>query len=288
MIFSSFPVVSYPRALVTSDYKTANANWDTAPLPAPYTLENYNPHGGWDPILGMQANLPNFTYLDRASCVKRYINPLIGEKAPLVIVSLNVTSSANEGYSLLHGAASDWNDGDWTRSSWWICDSYGPDDMRNWKPCTGSLVKRLGLYDEWVLPASDRMQEGIEIEVDYCLAGAVPDTDAKCGLHYGLHMLVAVTVCTFFDSLLILLVFRRSGRKHGTQIITELPARTRSHSNEWAKTMVLMGDAIAEYLQSPGPMPRQFEMRKRTWDNRSRQRWFMAASRTTWAVSISL
>ncbi|KAH7304579.1 hypothetical protein B0I35DRAFT_484411 [Stachybotrys elegans] len=50
-------LVSYSRAVATSDYNTATASWETAPVPALYTLVNYNPLGEWDLINGMQKHL---------------------------------------------------------------------------------------------------------------------------------------------------------------------------------------------------------------------------------------
>lgn len=286
-MFTSFPVVSYPRAFVTSDYATVTTSWETAPLPSPYTLDNYNPSGAWDPILDLQDQLTSFSYLDRASCVDRFISPLSENKSALVIVATNVTSSANEGYSLLHGAASDWGGVTWTRSSWWICDDYGPADLRDWKPCTSTLVDSLGLSENWVLPAVDRVPKPtVQMEVDYCLVGPVRNMDAKCGLHYGSQMFVAVTVCTLLESLLILSLWRQSLLTTKNKATGAIPDLTAVGTDGRNKTMVLMGDAIAEYLRHPGPMPKHVEMEEQLWNARSRVKWFATISKTAWAVTM--
>lgn len=49
VVFASLPVVSYPNAMVTSDWReTSHMSWQAAPLPPPYTLQNYNSSGAWD------------------------------------------------------------------------------------------------------------------------------------------------------------------------------------------------------------------------------------------------
>lgn len=112
LVFASFPVSSYPTALVASNWReSSNNSWRFAPLPPPDTLDNYNLRGDWDCVLDMRAQLPSFTRLDWAACLARFADHWTA-KAPTAVVALNAMSRQhNQGYPLLHGWASYWAGG---------------------------------------------------------------------------------------------------------------------------------------------------------------------------------
>ncbi|TLD05234.1 uncharacterized protein PgNI_09344 [Pyricularia grisea] len=290
VVFTSFPVVSYPVAMVSSDWReTFNMSWGVAPLPYSYTLDNYNPNGDWDRILDMQSRLANFTRLERKACLTQFADYRT-QKAPLAVVALNVTSEYNRGYSLLHGWGSDWASGTWLTASWWICDVYNPANRPDWQPCDERLVDKLKLADEWVYLAFSRVEKAVLMAVDYCLVGPARDMESKCGLHYGSSLFVAVVSATFVESLLVLVLWRQSMPQGGRRkrLIGEVPTpQAPAVKDERGKSMVLMGDAIASYLRYPGQLPRHVEMEVQKWETSSRITWFSTVSPTTWMVSLS-
>ncbi|KAI6433924.1 hypothetical protein MCOR21_002647 [Pyricularia oryzae] len=291
VVFASFPVVSYPFAMITSDWReTSDMSWRVAPLPYPFTLDNYNPRGDWDRVLDIQPQLANFTRLERGPCLSQFADHRT-QKAPIALVALNVTSEYNRGYSLLHGWGSDWAGGTWLTASWWICDMYNPANRPDWQPCDERLVDKLKLADEWVLLAGDRVEKAVSMAVDYCLVGPARDMQAKCGLHYGSSLCVAVVSATFIESMLVLFLWLQSLPQGGSKkrLVGEVPTpQAPVVKDERGKAMVLMGDAIASYLRYPGQMPRHVEMEIQKWETSSRITWFSTVSPLTWAVSLSL
>lgn len=279
-VFTSFPVVSYPFAFVTSDYLDAPADWNYAPLPPGFTVDNYNPGGAWDPVLAMQHELTNLTRIDRATCVDRYINPLT-PKTKLVVVLQNMTSADNEGYSLVHGWAADWALGVWSRDNWWMCVAYMGSDASKWR-CPLSLSRKLA--KEWlVVPVSRvRQPSARKVLVDYCLVGPEVDISRKCGLHYGVQTLATVLFCTLLQAILVSVVWWWASEM---MVVSEAAEEEEQPSYG---TMVLMGDAISEYLRVPGSLPSTMKTRENLWQPVKTVTWFQMIGTKVWTISLIL
>ncbi|KAF3011338.1 hypothetical protein E8E14_006155 [Neopestalotiopsis sp. 37M] len=118
VFFASVPFTVFPAALATSDFLVTNDTWQYAPnaiRPEHFSRKELIP--------GLKTRASSFTRLDKSSCLDLYVDPLKAN-ADLIIVAANVTSSQNNGSSLIQG----WVNGNfatsWDVSTAWICDVY--------------------------------------------------------------------------------------------------------------------------------------------------------------------
>lgn len=115
IIFTSAAVYSYPRAVLTNDFKEVGRDWSLDPLPA--ILDGKN----WTSVHNLYAEMDNFTRLGTNDCIEAYIDPF-ASSGQLVVIAANVTPSQNDNHTLLHGWDSGWDV--WSRAPWWICEAY--------------------------------------------------------------------------------------------------------------------------------------------------------------------
>ncbi|RBR09070.1 uncharacterized protein FIESC28_10010 [Fusarium coffeatum] len=188
-IFTSLPIIAIPRAMVTSDFQTAGDNWTaTDPL--------RNDHRWWPPsdddaaqlgissLYGLQSQAANFTRLDRKACMKGFLNPLESTRSVL-IVSSNVTSTRNNGSSLIDGWVTPWETY-WSWSNGWICER-SQKDTNNLRYCTLEWAESFA--DDWTVG------------------------EVRSALQH--DRLGIVCVCTLFESLMVVWTwhqYRRSSK----------------------------------------------------------------------------
>ncbi|KAJ5110832.1 hypothetical protein N7532_001367 [Penicillium argentinense] len=184
VIFTSTPVVSYARAILTSDFREAGRDWSLDPLPAVLNGRN------WASVHALYAEMDNFTRLDKQGCIDAYIDPLTS-KGSLVIVAANITSAQNNNNTLLHGWNTGWDV--WSRAPWWICEAYNRDEMT--LLCTSEWANTL--VDDWTVFAWTQHKDPVwpfRVQVDYCIVGAESDISQQCGLHYGVQVLAVRSI----------------------------------------------------------------------------------------------
>ncbi|KAJ5187701.1 hypothetical protein N7449_010695 [Penicillium cf. viridicatum] len=266
VIFTSTPVVSYARAILTSDFREAGRDWSLDPLPA--VLDGKS----WASVHALYAEMDNFTRLDKQGCIDAYIDPLTS-KSSLVVVAANITSAQNNNKTLLHGWNTGWDV--WSRAPWWICEAYNRDEMT--LLCTSEWADTL--VDNWTVFAWTQHKDPgwpFRVQVDYCIVGAESDISQQCGLHYGVQVLAVVSVCTLIQCFLISVVW--------------LASRSTSGRSKVERTMVLMGDAVAEYLEHRSDLSnyRSVSVYPQVWNPRHRLSWFKSVSKKVWAVSLLL
>ncbi|KAJ5170164.1 uncharacterized protein N7500_002947 [Penicillium coprophilum] len=261
LFFASTPVVSYVSATVTSDFREGH-DWALDPLPD--WLSKYASTRDWTPVLELYYQVTNFTRLNKRDCMLEYIDPLTPKK-PLVVVASNITAAENYGNTLISGLITEYDV--WSRSPWWICSAYNP----GYKSlCSKEWADTF--IDDWVVitythEEKDKPGWPFEVKIDYCLVGAENANSPQCGLHYGTQVFTVVSVCTLLQCYFISLVWWSS--------------RTKAGSCQSESTMVLMGDAIAEYLEHPGDVSssQAVRMRQQVWCPQRRLSWFKAVSR---------
>ncbi|KAJ5518058.1 hypothetical protein N7453_000480 [Penicillium expansum] len=261
LTFASTPVVSYVSATVTSDFQEGH-DWALDPLPD--WLSKYESTRDWTPVLELYYQVTNFTRLNKRDCMLEYVDPLTPKK-PLVVVASNITAAENYGNTLLSGLMTEYDV--WSRSPWWICSAYNP----GYKSlCSKEWADTF--IDDWVVitythEEKDKPGWPFEVKIDYCLVGAESTTSPQCGLHYGAQVFTVVSVCTLLQCCLISLVWWSSRAKAG--------------SCQDESTMVLMGDAIAEYLEHPGDVlsSQAVRIHPQVWCPQRRISWFKAVSR---------
>ncbi|KAI1445340.1 hypothetical protein F5Y02DRAFT_130179 [Annulohypoxylon stygium] len=284
--FSSIPIASYPWAFATSDYFVATDDWSQV---HPF------PHH-WDPppadalrselqnaslVFSLQELGKRFKRLEKEKCMEAYIDPL-QSTAALVLVASNMTSSENNGSSLITGFISGWEYkyAEWGKSNFWICAAY---QQTRW--CDLQWAETF--VDQWVYgsPNIDLPYVGI----DYCLVGESGDNTSRCGLHYNVTLIGIVSALTLLESLLIFSVWPL----HRRQLIIRGLYKTRASYG--AETMVTMGDAIGDFLREHSEiMPRRYygigdtDIRETLWCSKTNTSWFHAVSRSTWMVSITV
>ncbi|KAA8645129.1 GPI ethanolamine phosphate transferase 1 [Aspergillus tanneri] len=81
-----------------------------------------------------------------------------------------------------------------------------------------------------------------DVKAHYCLVGAESDISQRYGLHYGNQIFAVMSVCTLLQCYTIFFVWWISRRKPG--------------QSQEERTMVLIGDVVADYLDYPSNMPR--------------------------------
>ena len=177
-IFTSIPIVSYPRVFVTSDFQAATDEWAVSNpiLPPSYDGDSIsNQYQNVSSLYPLQnvAKANNLTRLERRACVDAYIDPL-NSTMSLVIVAMNQTSAQNNGSSLLYGWLAGWDS--WNRAGLWICSARDYYSNSGW--CTQEKTSSFG--DEWVLSTNGtNASTGSLVSVDYCLIGEGSDNSDR-------------------------------------------------------------------------------------------------------------
>ena len=169
-------MVSYPRAYVTSDFPEATGNWtDSHPLSLPYWESPDKDQRSGDQnissIYALQYMAKNFTRLSPKDCIATYIDLLNATQA-LVLVISNVTSTQNNGSSLILGYLIGRDS--WTWGTRWICISYWHSYMR-W--CGQEWASSIA--DNWIVSYGG--PDSTKAEVGYCLVGEAGDNGQRCG-----------------------------------------------------------------------------------------------------------
>lgn len=214
----------------------------------------------------------NLTRLEKSACIDSFIDTLNATRA-LIVVASNVTSAQQNGSSLISGFLSGWDV--WFRNGFWICEAYDPLYGR-W--CTREWANTF--VDQWVVSFNVTNPDSPKALVDYCLVGDSGDNSQRCGMHYSAFLLPAVCVCTLLESLLI----RWTSLKHRE------------------KTMLVMGDAIADFLEhrdiamrdvgtdntSTTARPSPVIVAETPWVPVPRLPWFNVVSIPTWTASLVL
>ena len=269
-------MVSYPRALATSDFAEARddwavscpniSSWETAGV-----LQNA---GGQNisSIYALQTMAKNFTQLSPTDCIASYIDPLSATRA-LVIVASNVTSAQKNDSSLIFGWLNGWDT--WNYASRWICLAYMDASYDKW--CSQEWVSSFA--DSWIVIYGG--PEAPKAVVGYCLVGEAGDNGQRCGFHYSSTVLPIVCLCTVFESLFVAWTWLRHREK----------------------TFITLGDAISDFLENPDDNtsrgstvedtnpraePRSFLTRRSPWTPYRRLSWFKAVSTPTWVISLVL
>ncbi|KAB8234185.1 uncharacterized protein BDW43DRAFT_274514 [Aspergillus alliaceus] len=270
LTFTSTPVVSYAMATVTSDYKEMGRDWALDPLP-PW-LSSHD----WSLVHDLYTQMDNFTRLEKQSCIDAYIDGLTTKRS-LVVVAANITAAQNYNRTLLDGGFTGWDV--WSRAPWWICAAYNLPDYN--RLCTSEWASTF--VDDWATLAWSHQEEGkpgwpFWVKVDYCLVGAESSINRRCGMHYGTQIFVVVCVCTLLQCCLISLVWWTSRTKSG---------RGRAQTE---RTVVLMGDAIVEYLENPSDLSSSQAVcvYHQVWRPRDRVSWFNTVRPKVWVISLTL
>jgi hypothetical protein len=259
-IFASFGYVSYPRAMVTSDFLEVSDDWSISNLPAIQSrcwngAELDNIYQNVSSIYSLRTAAENFTRLEKRACMENFINSL-NVTRPLVVV-LNVTSAQNNGSSITYGGLSGCWDV-WSRSSFWICSAYLE---HSYKWCTSDWAN--SFVDQWVVMETWDYSNSPKALIEYCLVGDPGDNSQKCAIHYNTYLLSIVCVCTCLESLLIFWT---------------------SRSQDAWETMLTVGDAICDFLKKPDiPEVGVTEMR---WEPKKRISWFKVISIQIWIISL--
>ncbi|OTB13098.1 hypothetical protein K445DRAFT_320282 [Daldinia sp. EC12] len=288
VIFTSLPVVSIPRAVATSDFQVAPDNWTTSdPLPL-RSWWNFPPGDRWgtvkydvSPVYNLKTNAASLTRLEPKECVNEYLNPLTSTRGVLVVAK-NMTTEQNHNSSLLDGWMSGWDY--WDAGNYWLCAAYDPGYYT--KIC--SLKWADTLDDSWVVGKSAGFPD---IMVDYCLVTDQGNNEERCGLHYSLHIMIIVCVCSCLQCFLVLwtnIYVRRY----------DAPGE----SGRRQRALVTIGDAIADFLHEPSTQPDGasedikrpittkgdfYELRVTQW-NESQNYWFTAVNMRTWITALIL
>ncbi|KAI1462625.1 hypothetical protein F4805DRAFT_464335 [Annulohypoxylon moriforme] len=272
-IFTSLPVVSIPRAIATSDFRTAADNWTTSdPLP-PRSWWGFPGVDRWgavsydlSPVYTLKASAANLTRLEPKECIDEYIDPLKSTRS-VMVVARNMTSTQNNGSSLLDGWMSGWDY--WDAGNHWLCSAYDPGEYtlvcnREWAD---------GLVGDWVVGVGGKAVGLPNVLVDYCLVGDEGNNEDRCGLHYSVYILVIVCVCTTLECLLVLWtgIYFRQNKGAG-----EAKRRRR--------TLITMGDAISDFLYEPDY---HIDRVSETSIGR-RESWLTAINAKTWTISFIL
>ena len=190
-------------------------------------------------VYSLQASLlsNSLKRLDKKSCIYTYIDPSRSTSS-LIIVALNQTYTQNNGSSLIHGWLAAW-DG-WAGAPEWICSAHIPPFKH--VRCTQEWIDTWG--DDWTISTGTSSQQTI-FAVDYCLIGETADNNQRCGIHYSAYILPIVCSCTFLESTLIFWTWIQHRKK------AKLGQPRTDGDSSIIKTMVIMGDAVADFLKTP-------------------------------------
>ena len=212
--------------------------------------------------------------MSNAECIATFINPL-NVTRKLVVVTNESSDDQGNSSSLLLGFIGHFGSlSAWDIDSEWICSAYAA----SWKYC--SLDQALPFEYDWKIqfPRNGQWSDAINATVNHCLVGEAADQETRCAFHYSAYLLLAVCVCTTVASILVALVAFVHNRP----------------------TIVLTGDALESFLEEPEGLqsktgqstlpsenPDIVALEVRRWIvNGQGPRWFSAASKKTWLVSI--
>lgn len=255
--------------------------WKNAPGFGEYSMNK-------SAIYALQDAASNFTRLSTRDCVRRYVDPMTSSGS-VIVVARDISSSKNNGSSLLDGWLSSWEV--WTGSASWVCSTrYQP----SWKYCSWSIAKEFA--DSWEVQLNVKSLAGPDpVAVDYCLAGPQGDNRNKCGLHYSGHILGIVCGCTLVEALLICWVwlqYRRAcaegpGAKRDSQPIITIGDAVQSflvRSDRHLPTAmgVFASEALTPLDSSLGPI----YVKETIWLSGSHVRWYRAVGSRAWCVSM--
>ncbi|KAJ8128224.1 hypothetical protein O1611_g5414 [Lasiodiplodia mahajangana] len=280
-IFVSLPVVSIPRALVTSDFASSGDNWTISYADAPWSTLNDT----WfdlSPVYDLQAEADGFTKLDWRTCLDRYVDPF-NATGSVIVVMANLTTAQNAGSSLIDGWISAYDAISGVAN--WLCTAYAYKSPSKFKGCTKDWSETL--VDEWVVGY------GPKYTVDHCLISSQADNNQRCGVHYSAPVVWLVCAFTFVEAVAVLCIWiharKHKGASHGEYEHQE-------------KTMITIGDAISNFLQNPdytllqsstasttpSPNARAYagELGAATWEPQPRVSWLKAVSIRTWIISF--
>lgn len=232
-------------------------------------------------VYALHGMAKEFTRWQRKECLKHYIDPLESTRA-LILVSTNVTAAQNNGSSLIGTWVSGWSA--WNRDSQWICSIENRQAPYSGKWCIWDRASQW--VDEWPVSTFDNTT----ILVDHCLVGEAGDNDQRCGFHYSVYILPIVCISTLSEGLLILWTWFRLRNPE---------------TNPKVKTLITMGDAIAEFLEKPSradvendeihngdpvatPQLDGISIQAGPWSPERRVSWLKAVDGKTWTLSLLL
>lgn len=267
-IFITVPFVHFPAALVTSDYRSVQDDWN---ITRPGYLDDFDDENTLEAVLELNSKGRDFKTLRNAECMDKLINPLSGIAVEVILVTTETVAS-NNGSSLIRGWMTGGGAPRWESSIGWVCDGYSE---KGW-PYYCSAEWAHTFADDWKI----QQQPFGFVRVDYCLVSDDVHMSDKSEVNYNADILVLLCVLTGLDTLIIFYVAMR----HNQHTITQL------------------GDAVAEALQR-NTMPREDSGNYSSFSNDEarhaeevvwpgeedhRLRWFSAVSRKTWISSMSL
>ncbi|KAI0110771.1 hypothetical protein GGR51DRAFT_569412 [Nemania sp. FL0031] len=281
-IFVSLPVVSIPRALVTTDFASSKDNWTISYADAPWSTLNDT----WfdlSPVYDLQAEADGFTRLDWRTCLDRYVDPF-NATGSIIVVMANLTTAQNSGSSLIDGWISAYDGISGVAN--WLCTAYAYKSPSKFKGCTKDWAKTL--VDEWVVGY------GPKYTVEYCLISDQADNNQRCGVHYSAPVVGLVSTFTFIEAIAVLCIWMHA-RKY--------EKANHSDYDHQEMTMITIGDAISNFLQNPdytllrsnttnttpSSTARTYapELKAATWEPQLYVSWLRAVSIRTWIISFS-
>ena len=226
-VFASVPLVMYPIAVATSDFRTASDHWNTTWVRLSESFQ----------IAAMKEESKAFSRLENSDCIRRYINPLQATSV-LVLVS-NETTSSNNGSSLVNSWMSSVNGISWDRATNWMC----PRSQKSIQVGVCTLENTLPYVKDWVMAGwVDGVQTNATIE--YCLVGEAGDNARRCGLHFNVRALQLVFIFMLAETLLICW----TAWKHGGPNRRLSPLVTRlqnSCARQIPQRPMMMGQSVA-------------------------------------------
>jgi hypothetical protein len=263
-------------AVVTEDFLASDDDWAIS-RPNYFDLETREDRRSLE---ALRTKAHDFDRKENLDCIRAYHDPLKAT-AELVIVT-NQPSTSYNGSSLVHGWTSDGGNS-WFGATNWVCAAYVPRDQPH--QCFEEWIRSLH-GGEWKLRLTDYVGRHIDktFTVRYCLMGrtAGPDSPSRlCGLHYNFDLLILIIILTTIDTGIICCV-------------------AWLHQDP---TLVLIGDAISNSLESKGDFDRRdlsgssqettvttnpiVELRPGLWPVHA-PRWSSAVSKRTWKYSPCL
>jgi hypothetical protein len=302
-IFSSFPFVAYRAAFVTSDFQTNSNPWEENP--------------------DLQSAWRNFTKLNNADCISRYLNSVSGAGDVVVVTSMTSTendlrfkndTSLIETFELTE---------DISKIVVWVCSS--PQYQLNatnycW---AGNL---LPVASSWSVNISNQ-----DVPVQYCLAEDPANMDDWCGLHFNTGILIIVCAVNFFKAVSVLFTWaflvqrwhwKRKPRRENEEdyrpmlneddygpMVNEEDYRPMVNEEDYrpmvneedCRPMVTVGDAVQSFLRRPDDTTqgmclasqRDFLRRDgwtagpRTWEGEVKVYRFKLASKKHWISTFA-
>lgn len=234
------PLVIYNFAGVTEDFLQVNDDWSVSrPFGSDLAVYENGPT-----VSDLHVAASNFTKLNITQCIEAYIEPL-KVTSELVLVLEWLSHQQPNRASLVFRSLSQnpRRYSPWDLASDWICASYSyrGKSLRNpWRFCEITWARTF--EDHWLINvpymqadplAVTSNSSGRDVLVKHCLVGDFADNSSRCGLHYNAVISVFICVVTILD----------------TVIVAWIALRHRE------PTMVVIGDALAEFLRNPESRP---------------------------------